>query len=679
MNFATRRAHVAFEAEKTNLGALCEAVSAAGYEAEPAAMAKPVDIDAELRAKLRHFLFAAALSAPIVATEMGGHVLHTLPFHGATWLAAILATVVLFGPGREFFTAAIAAARQRTTDMNTLIALGTFSAWAFSVFTLLQGGSIVYFETAAVIITLILCGRWLEERSRHRTSDAIRALASLQPATARVERNGRAEDVPIASVLPGDIVVVRPGEKVPVDGTVLDGASAVDEAMITGEPIPVEKRAGDLVIGATVNTTGTFRLRATRVGRDSLLQQIIRMVEEAQAGKAPIQELADRVSAVFVPIVVLIALVTMGAWLIAGAGTAKALTCAVAVLIIACPCALGLATPTAILVGTGRAAQLGILIKGGGALQRAGALTTVAFDKTGTLTEGKPALTSVTVHGMPENELLALTATIESRSEHPLARAITSGAEERGILPAGTVENFLTTPGGGVRGIVGGRAILAGTARFLTENGVTAGNVDTAPGQTLVFIAVDGRLAGTLALTDKVKPTSAAAVQSLHGEGLRTVMLSGDRRATAESLATQLGIRESRAELAPADKTAAIRELRGRGEIVAMVGDGINDAPALAEADVGIAMGHGTDIAMQAADITLVRGDLRGVSTAIALSRATLRNIKQNLFLAFAYNVLAIPLAAFGVLSPMIASAAMALSDVSVIGNALRLRGWKAS
>jgi P-type Cu+ transporter len=478
-------------------------------------------------------------------------------------------------------------------------------------------------------------------------------------------------------VVPGDVMLVRPGEKVPVDGTVLDGVSAVDEAMLTGEPLPVEKHPGDTVIGATMNTTGAFRMRATRVGRDSVLQQIIRLVEDAQSGKAPIQELADRVSAVFVPIVVVIALLTLGGWLAVGAGFAKALTCAVAVLIIACPCALGLATPTAILVGTGRAAQLGILIKGGSALQRAGGITTVAFDKTGTLTEGKPTLVSVTAHGMSEGELLALAATLENRSEHPLARAIVRGAEERGNRSLAGVEGFSVTPGGGVSGKVAGRTMLAGTARFLRENGIAVDDPAFAPGQTPVLIAVDGRFSGVLALADTVKPTTPAALAVLHGEGLKTVMLTGDRRATAEALATQLGISENRAELLPATKTAAIRELHERGEVVAMVGDGINDAPALAAADVGIAMGHGTDIAMQAADITLVRGDLRGVSTAIALSRATLRNIKQNLFLAFAYNVLAIPLAAFGVLNPMVASAAMALSDVSVIGNALRLRFWK--
>ena len=679
VNFATARATVHFDAQQTQAEALCAAVVAAGYGATVAGEDVPTSEggDAEVRGQFRRFMVAALLAGPVVFLGMAGHGMPALHFAGHGWVEAVLTAVVMFYAGREFFTGAWQSARQGTSDMNTLVALGTLAAMAYSVAVLvLDPHGAVYFETAAVIIVLILMGRWLEGRARHRAGDAIRALAGLQAPTARVERGGRDVDVPVADVQPGDIVLVRPGEKVPVDGVVLVGDSAVDVAMLTGEPLPVAKRAGDSVIGATLNTTGAFRFRATRVGRDTVLQQIIRLVQEAQGSKAPVQQLADTIAARFVPVVIGVALVALALWLAFGTA-AQAFTAAVSVLIIACPCALGLATPTAILVGTGRGAQLGILIKGGEALERAGAVTTVVFDKTGTLTAGRPEVVKVRAVSVTEDELLRLAASAERKSEHPLAAAILRAAEARGAV-LGAVENFTASAGGGIAARVDGRAVQLGNERYLSGLGVK--NIETLDDAgTLVFIAVDGAFAGVLAIADALKPDTAAAIQRLHADGLKTVMLTGDRRAAADAVAAQLGIAEVRAELLPADKSTAVSALKTAGQVVAMVGDGINDAPALAQADVGIAMGHGTDVAMQAADITLVRGDLRGVATAIALSKATMRNIRQNLAFAFAYNVLAIPLAAFGLLNPMIASLAMALSSVSVVANALRLRGFKSA
>jgi Cu+-exporting ATPase len=723
VNYATTRATIHYDPQRISPEGLREVVRNAGYDAivpQPQSGDETTDGSiedsenraraAEFREQKKRFAFALALSAPVVVLAMGSHLVPAL--HGVlnapwrVWTELVLTTPVLFWAGREFFVGAWGAARQRTSDMNTLVAIGTFTAYAYSVVVTVapqlvasttghsastHGASAgVYFEAAAVIISLILMGRLLEARARAQTGSAIRALMGLQAKTARVERNGIEQDVPLEAVVPGDIVLVRPGEKVPVDGEVLDGASSVDESMLTGEPIPVSKQAGDVVIGATLNGSGSFRLRATKVGKDTVLQQIVRMVREAQGSKAPIQRLADTVASVFVPIVIAIALITFLVWFnIAPAENrlTMALVTFVSVLIIACPCALGLATPTAIMVGTGRGAQSGVLIKGGAALETAHRLTTVVLDKTGTITAGKPTVTDISAHAFDENELLHLAACAEHASEHPLGEAIVRAAQQRGLEFVQT-QQFNALAGHGIEALVGEHRILIGNARLLREKNImpdeTEAEALAADGKTPIFVAVDGRFAGLIAVADPVKEGSREAIAQLHALGLKVIMLTGDRRSTAEAIARQVGVDRVLAEVLPAGKADEIGKLQAQGEIVAMVGDGINDAPALARADVGIAMGTGTDVALEAADIALVRGDLKGVVTSIALSKATVKNIKQNLFFAFFYNVLGIPLAA-GVfypltgwlLNPVVASLAMALSSVSVLTNALRLRSFR--
>jgi Cu+-exporting ATPase len=717
VNFATGRATVEYDPAATAPAALRDVVRGAGYDAvlPQAGHHAGGGSDAEeaareddyRRTRLR-FVVAAVLTVPVAVLAMAGHLVPSLApaldFPGRAWVELALTTPVLFWAGREFFTGAWAAARHRAADMNTLVAIGTLSAYAYSVAATLAPGWLavgassehaghgaatpagVYYEVAAVIVTLILLGRLLEARARSRTGGAIRALIGLSPKTARVERDGAEMDVPLADVRVGDVVRVRPGEKVPVDGTVLDGTSAVDESMLTGEPLPVAKAPGDPVIGATVNTTGSFRLTATKVGADTVLQQIVRLVQEAQGSKAPIQKLADTVSGYFVPAVLCLAVLTFVAWFNLTPPEYRltfALLTFVSVLIIACPCALGLATPTAVMVGTGRGAQAGILIKGGEPLEAAGRLTTVVLDKTGTVTEGRPAVTEVAAVGLSEADLIRLAAAAEGGSEHPLARAVIAAAEARGLaVPQAAA--FEAVPGHGLSATVEGRSVLVGNARLLSSRGVpfdaAAVGRASAAGRTTLLVAVDGCYAGLLAVSDPVKATSKAALERLHAMGLEVVLLTGDNRGTAEAVARVVGIDRVLADVLPEGKAAEVKKLREAGKVVAMVGDGINDAPALAAADVGVAMGTGTDVAIEAADITLVKGDLSGVASSIELSRATMRTIRQNLFFAFAYNVLGIPVAA-GVLypltgwllSPILASAAMALSSVSVVTNALRL------
>jgi Cu+-exporting ATPase len=713
VNFATARATVQFDPAQTTAEALHAVVRGLGYDVlvtgEEMMVPEALHAAEEQRRledctrQRQRFLVALLLTAPVVVLAMAGHLVPALrkvfAFPARPWIELMLTTPVLFWAGREFFAGAWAAARHRAADMNTLVAIGTLSAWLYSlVATLAPGWFIaaghagvvgVYYEVAAIIVTLILMGRLLEARARSRTNGAIRALMDLAPKLARVERDGMELDIPAAELRVGDVVMVRPGEKIPVDGAVIDGRSTVDESMLTGEPLPVTKQAGDPVIGATLNKSGAFRLRVTKVGRDTVLQQIIRLVQQAQGSKAPIQRLADVIAGYFVPVVICIAIATFVAWFDLAPPETRltmALITFVSVLIIACPCALGLATPTAIMVGTGRGAQSGILIKGGGALETAHRLTTVVFDKTGTITRGAPAVTDVIAFEMAGDELLQLAAAAEAGSEHPLGEAIVRSARERGLDRLAT-HDFQAMSGYGIEATVEGRPLLLGTALLLRERGLA---VDELParqlaeeGKTPVFVAIDGRPAGIIAIADPIKDGAKAAIDRLHALGLTVVMLTGDHRDTAEAVARQVGVDRVLAEVLPDDKEQEIRKLQEQGQVVAMVGDGINDAPALARADIGIAMGSGTDVAMEAADITLVKGDLHGVAASIALSRATLRNIKQNLFFAFIYNILGIPLAA-GVLypvtgwllSPVVASLAMALSSVSVVSNALRLRGF---
>ncbi len=670
---------------------------------EPAAAEE--EPSAELLDMTRRFWVSLALTLPVFALATGEMTAPALVAQinaeARLWLQLALSTPVVLWGGWPFFVRGWQSIVQRSPNMFTLIALGTAAAFGGSVVAVLlpdllphgvrhAGAVPVYFEAAAVIVTLVLLGQVLELRARSATSGAIRALLGLQPKTARrLRAGGGDEDVPLEHVQPGDRLRVRPGERVPVDGVVLEGTSAVDESMVTGEPMPVEKAPGARVTGGTVNGAGGFVMRAERVGAETLLAQIVRMVGEAQRSRAPIQRLADVVSSWFVPAVVLVAALTALVWGFVGPEPrlAYALVNAVAVLIIACPCALGLATPMSIMVGTGRGAQAGVLVKNAEALEALEKVDTLVVDKTGTLTEGRPRLVSVVAaEGAKEDEVLALAAALEQGSEHPLAAAILAGAAERGTVPAPVTE-FRSLTGRGVTGVAGGRRVALGNARLLGELGVDAGSLRAraealrGQGQTVVFLVADGAVAGLLGVADPIKASTPEAIRALRAEGLRVVMLTGDSRATAEAVARTLGLDDVIAEVLPDQKAEVVRRLQEAGRVVAMAGDGVNDAPALAQAQVGIAMGTGTDVAMESAGVTLVKGDLRGIVRARRLSRATMRNIRQNLLWAFIYNALGVPVAA-GVLypifclllSPAIASAAMSLSSVSVIGNALRLR-----
>jgi len=664
----------------------------------------------ELKLMTQRFWVGAALSVPLIALAMpnffpGLSLAQWLPQGAAIWLQFLLATPVVLWGGWPFFKRGWASVVNRNLNMFTLIAIGTGIAYAYSVvagllpsllpasFRSPTGEVPVYFEVAAVIVTLVLLGQVFELRARNETGGAIRALLDLAPKRARILRSdGSEEDVTLDQVAPGDRLRVRPGEKIPVDGTVLDGHSAVDQSMITGEPIPVEKLPGDTVTGATLNTTGTFVMRAERVGRDTLLSRIVAMVAEAQRSRAPIQALVDKVSAWFVPAVVATAITSFAVWSIFGPAPAVvfALVNAVAVLIIACPCALGLATPMSIMVGTGRGAQAGVLVKNAEALELMEKIDTIVVDKTGTLTEGRPQLAGVIAStGIAEAELLRLAASLEAGSEHPLAAAITQGAKERGLSLAPT-SGFRALPGKGVTGIVEGKHIAAGNCALLAELCVDPGDLAQRAemlrreGQTVMLVAVDRQAAGMIAVADPIKENAVGALEALRDEGIEVVMLTGDSRTTAEAVARRLGIHEVVAEVLPDQKAAAVQRLQTQGRHVAMAGDGVNDAPALAQAEVGIAMGTGADVAIESAAITLLRGDLDGIVRARRLSRGTMRNIRQNLFFAFVFNTLAVPIAAgvlyppFGILlNPIIASAAMSLSSLLVVGNALRLRSAK--
>jgi len=679
-----------------------------GMALEPMTVTIEEEEDPELKDMTRRFWISVLLTAPVVMLAMGHHVgLPVREFFSprtANWLELFLATPVVLWGGWPFFVRGYRSIKNASLNMFTLIALGTGVAWVYSViataaprlfppaFRASDGSVAVYFEAAAVIVTLVLLGQVLELRARKSTSSAIRGLLGLSPKTARIVReDGTEEDIPLEHVSVGDILRVRPGEKIPLDGKVIEGQTAVDESMITGEPIPVEKKIGDEVIGATINQAGSILMRAEKVGSDTVLAQIVRMVSQAQRSRAPIQRLADRVSAYFVPAVVVVAVITFIVWSIWGPDPAMvfALVNAVAVLIIACPCALGLATPMSVMVGIGRGAQLGVLIKDAESLEIMERIDTVVVDKTGTLTEGQPRLVSViALDETKESDILLLAASLERGSEHPLAAAIVQGAEERGMRLSDTeASDFEAVPGRGVRGIVEKKKVVLGNQRFLEESGIDSQDLSEraeklrAEGQTVMFVAIDGQAVGLLGVADPIKDSTREAIQQLHKEGIEIIMLTGDNRTTAEAVARELGIDRVEAEVLPGEKADVVARLQREGKKVAMAGDGINDAPALARADVGIAMSSGTDIAMESAGVTLMHGDLRGIVKARKLSRATMANIRQNLFFAFVYNALGVPIAAgvlypfFGILlSPIIAAAAMSFSSVSVIANALRLR-----
>lgn len=694
VNFGTESAQIEYIPSLTGLDDIKKKVADLGYQAfipdEASGDREKEAREAEIKRQKQLFLLSAVLSFPLFAS-MVGHMLNIdhplVHFFMNGWVQLILATPVQFVAGWQFYVDSYHNLKNGSANMSVLVALGTSAAYFYSLAGILFptiGVTGLYFETSAVLITLIILGKLLEALAKGRTSEAIKTLMGLQAKTARVIRDGQEADIPIEEVQVGDLIVVRPGEKIPVDGIVTEGRSTIDESMLTGESMPVEKTQGDEVIGATINKHGSITFQATKVGKDTALAQIIQVVEDAQGSKAPIQRLADVVSSYFVPVVVAIAVITFIGWYIATGDVTRALLNMTAVLVIACPCALGLATPTAIMVGTGRGAENGILFKGGEHLEKTHELKAVVLDKTGTITKGEPEVTDVITRGqLDADTLLGLVAVAEKTSEHPLAQAIVASAQAK-ELPIGSSSDFEAIPGHGIRAQIEGRQVLVGNRKLMRENGIELGDAEQqmerleGEAKTAMLAAVDGNIEGIIAVADPVKPSSAEAIDLMHKMGLRVLMITGDNQRTAHAIARQVGIPEQDviAEVLPEDKANEVEKLQKQGLKVGMVGDGINDAPALATADVGMAIGTGTDVAIEAADITLIRGDLRGIVSAIRLSRATMSKIKQNLFWAFIYNTLGIPFAAFGFLSPIIAGAAMAFSSVSVVTNSTLLKRY---
>lgn len=712
VNLATEKATISFDPAITNVAAIKEKIEKTGYGALDIVEKKIVDEDKQRKEKeiqtlWRKFIVSAVFAVPLLYFAMGSMIswlnfpipaiVEPMQYPLNYAILQIILTIPIVIAGNKFYSVGYKAILNRSPNMDSLIAMGTTAAIAyslFSVYMITQGdfGAVegLYFETAGVIITLILLGKSLEAVSKGRTSEAIKKLMGLAPKTATVIRDGKEYEVPIDEVEIGHIILVKPGEKIPVDGVVLEGNTSIDESMLTGESIPVEKKAGDQVYAASINKNGMIHFKATKVGGDTALAQIIKLVEEAQGSKAPIAQMADIVSGYFVPIVFVIAVVAFAAWMISGQSLVFSLTIFIAILVIACPCALGLATPTAIMVGTGKGAEYGILIKGGEALEITHKINTIVFDKTGTITEGKPEVTDViVVNGNERNELIRLAASAEKGSEHPLADAIVKAAEKEN-LELSKVEQFEAIPGHGIEVTIDGKHMLLGNRKLMEERSISLAEMETQSdqlaeeGKTPMYIAVNQQLAGIIAVADVVKASSAKAIEKLQSMGLEVAMITGDNRKTAEAIARQVGITRVLAEVLPQDKSSEVKKLQAEGKTVAMVGDGINDAPALAQAEIGIAIGSGTDVAMESADIVLMRSDLMDVPTAIQLSKSTIRNIKQNLFWAFGYNVVGIPVAAgllyiFGgpLLNPIFAAAAMSLSSVSVLTNALRLKRFK--